>query len=91
MTTEIMLTPFGMIGSVEKHFIKARQRRGIKPPSSRASTRAVVPRSARTLCAIFGSRASVLPRSPSASRSGGHRSTGRWRRSQPSNKGRSGG
>ena len=29
MMAEIMLTLFGMIGSVEKHFIKARQRRGI--------------------------------------------------------------
>ncbi|WP_221792228.1 recombinase family protein [Aquisediminimonas sediminicola] len=27
---ELMLTLFGMIGSVEKHFIKARQRRGIE-------------------------------------------------------------
>lgn len=30
MMSEIMLTLFGMIGSVEKHFIKARQRRGIE-------------------------------------------------------------
>ena len=30
MLAEIMLTLFGMIGSVEKHFIKARQRRGIE-------------------------------------------------------------
>jgi DNA invertase Pin-like site-specific DNA recombinase len=30
MMAEIMLTLFGMIGSVEKHFIKARQRRGIE-------------------------------------------------------------
>jgi DNA invertase Pin-like site-specific DNA recombinase len=29
MMAEIMLTLFGMIGSVEKHFIRARQRRGI--------------------------------------------------------------
>ena len=30
MMSEIMLTLFGMIGSVEKHFIRARQRRGIE-------------------------------------------------------------
>lgn len=30
MMSEVMLTLFGMIGSVEKHFIKARQRRGIE-------------------------------------------------------------
>ena len=30
MMAEIMLTLFGMIGSVEKHFIRARQRRGIE-------------------------------------------------------------
>lgn len=30
MMSEIMLTLFGMIGSVEKHFIKSRQRRGIE-------------------------------------------------------------
>ncbi|KQN78928.1 DNA integration/recombination/inversion protein [Sphingomonas sp. Leaf62] len=30
MMAEIMLTLFGMIGAVEKHFIKARQRRGIE-------------------------------------------------------------
>ncbi len=30
MMGEIMLTLFGMIGSVEKHFIRARQRRGIE-------------------------------------------------------------
>jgi DNA invertase Pin-like site-specific DNA recombinase len=29
MMAEVMLTLFGMIGSIEKHFIKARQRRGI--------------------------------------------------------------
>jgi len=30
MMAEVMLTLFGMIGSIEKHFIKARQRRGIE-------------------------------------------------------------
>jgi DNA invertase Pin-like site-specific DNA recombinase len=30
MMAEVMLTLFGLIGSVEKHFIKARQRRGIE-------------------------------------------------------------
>lgn len=30
MMAEIMLTLFGMIGAVEKHFIRARQRRGIE-------------------------------------------------------------
>ena len=30
MMAEIMLTLFGMIGSVEKHFIRARQKRGIE-------------------------------------------------------------
>ena len=30
MMGEIMLTLFGMIGSIEKHFIRARQRRGIE-------------------------------------------------------------
>lgn len=30
MTSEILLTLFGLIGSVEKHFQKARQRRGIE-------------------------------------------------------------
>ncbi|HEY1605231.1 MAG TPA: recombinase family protein [Allosphingosinicella sp.] len=30
MMAEIMLTLFGMIGSVEKHFIRARQRKGIE-------------------------------------------------------------
>ena len=29
MMAEVMLTIFGMMGMVEKHFIKARQRRGI--------------------------------------------------------------
>ena len=27
---EVLLTLFGMVGSIEKHFIKARQRRGIE-------------------------------------------------------------
>jgi len=35
MMAEIMLTLFGMIGSVEKHFIKARQRRGIEAARQR--------------------------------------------------------
>jgi DNA invertase Pin-like site-specific DNA recombinase len=30
MMGEIVLTLFGMIGSIEKHFIRARQRRGIE-------------------------------------------------------------
>ena len=30
MMAEVMLTLFGMIGSIEKHFIKARQKRGIE-------------------------------------------------------------
>lgn len=30
MMGEVLLTLFGMVGSVEKHFIKARQRRGIE-------------------------------------------------------------
>ena len=30
LMAEVMLTLFGLIGSVEKHFIKARQRRGIE-------------------------------------------------------------
>lgn len=30
MMGEILLTLFGMVGSIEKHFIKARQRRGIE-------------------------------------------------------------
>lgn len=30
MMGEVMLTLFGMIGSIEKHFIRARQRRGIE-------------------------------------------------------------
>lgn len=30
MMAEVMLTLFGMIGMMEKHFIKARQRRGIE-------------------------------------------------------------
>lgn len=30
MMAEVMLTLFGLIGSVEKHFIRARQRRGIE-------------------------------------------------------------
>jgi DNA invertase Pin-like site-specific DNA recombinase len=35
LMAEIMLTLFGMIGSVEKHFIKARQRRGIEAAKAR--------------------------------------------------------
>lgn len=35
MMAEIMLTLFGMIGSVEKHFIRARQRRGIEAAKQR--------------------------------------------------------
>lgn len=35
MMAEIMLTLFGMIGAVEKHFIKARQRRGIEAAKQR--------------------------------------------------------
>ena len=27
---EVLLTVFGLVGSIEKHFIKARQRRGIE-------------------------------------------------------------
>ena len=34
---EMMLTLFGMIGSVEKHFIKARQRRGIEAAKLRGA------------------------------------------------------
>jgi DNA invertase Pin-like site-specific DNA recombinase len=30
MMGEVLLTLFGMVGSIEKHFIKARQRRGIE-------------------------------------------------------------
>jgi DNA invertase Pin-like site-specific DNA recombinase len=30
ITAEIMLTLFGLVGSIEKHFIRARQRRGIE-------------------------------------------------------------
>lgn len=30
MMAEVMLTLFGMIGSIEKHFLKSRQRRGIE-------------------------------------------------------------
>ena len=30
MASEVLLTLFGLIGSVEKHFIRARQRRGIE-------------------------------------------------------------
>jgi DNA invertase Pin-like site-specific DNA recombinase len=35
LIAEIMLTLFGMIGSVEKHFIRARQRRGIEAAKAR--------------------------------------------------------
>ena len=35
LMAEIMLTLFGMIGSVEKHFIMARQRRGIEAAKAR--------------------------------------------------------
>lgn len=35
MMGEVMLTLFGMIGSIEKHFIKARQRRGIEAAKAR--------------------------------------------------------
>lgn len=35
MMAEIMLTLFGLIGSVEKHFIKARQKRGIEAAKAR--------------------------------------------------------
>ncbi len=35
MMGELMLTLFGMIGSVEKHFIRARQRRGIEARKAR--------------------------------------------------------
>ena len=35
MMAEVMLTLFGMIGMMEKHFIKARQRRGIEAAKTR--------------------------------------------------------
>ena len=35
MMAEVMLTLFGMIGMMEKHFIKARQRRGIAAAKAR--------------------------------------------------------
>lgn len=34
---EVMLTLFGMIGMMEKHFIKARQRRGIEAAKLRGN------------------------------------------------------
>lgn len=39
MMAEIVLTLFGLIGSVEKHFIKARQRRGIEAAKLRGAYR----------------------------------------------------
>ena len=35
MMSEVLLTLFGMIGSMEKHFIRARQRRGIEAAKAR--------------------------------------------------------
>ncbi|WP_242405113.1 recombinase family protein [Novosphingobium sp. MBES04] len=35
MMSEIMLTLFGMVGSIEKHFIRARQQRGIEAAKAR--------------------------------------------------------
>lgn len=35
MMAEVMLTIFGMVGMMEKHFIKARQRRGIEAAKAR--------------------------------------------------------
>jgi len=37
MMGEIMLTLFGMVGSIEKHFIRARQRRGIEAAKARGN------------------------------------------------------
>ncbi len=37
MMAEVMLTLFGMIGMMEKHFIKARQRRGIEAAKLRGA------------------------------------------------------
>lgn len=37
MMAEVMLTLFGLIGSVEKHFIRARQRRGIEAAKLRGA------------------------------------------------------
>ena len=34
---EVMLTVFGLVGMMEKHFIRARQRRGIEAAKARAS------------------------------------------------------
>lgn len=39
MMAEIMLTLFGMVGSIEKHFIRARQRRGIDAAKARGAYR----------------------------------------------------
>ncbi len=39
MMAEVMLTLFGMIGMMEKHFIKARQRRGIEAAKLRGAYR----------------------------------------------------
>jgi DNA invertase Pin-like site-specific DNA recombinase len=37
MMSEVLLTLFGMIGSMEKHFIRARQRRGIEAAKARGA------------------------------------------------------
>ena len=74
---EVMLTVFGLVGMMEKHSSRRGSAGGSRRRSSGAmSTRAVLRRSARTLCAIFANRGLVPPRSPSVSRSGGRRSTG---------------
>lgn len=37
MMSEVVLTLFGMIGSIEKHFIRARQRRGIEAAKAKGT------------------------------------------------------
>ena len=57
---EIMLTVLGMVGMMEKHFIRARQ----KPPRPRVSTKVGRPRSIRSGSANFISKVWDRPPSP---------------------------
>ena len=58
MMAEVMLTLFGMVGMMEKHFIKARQRRGIEAAKAQWPTRADRHRSSPTMSVSFASKGS---------------------------------
>lgn len=76
---EVVLTVFGMVGMMEKHFIKARQRRGIEA----AKLRGVSQQSPLTMCGSFARKGSEPLRLPSVLKLAAQASTGRWRHNQP--------